>query len=233
MGSVFTDDGKMLKPGYPNLIQVFSCEKISDTTFRIKTGRNVIKYLKSGDRLAIIARYNGRPVYSAASCYQVSFIGNVSYAGPAGGFSSRSSMINVIDCPVLKKDGRLVSQNADCVHVLPFESGLWIEGNTFCGQMDDAINIKTALIAVDARLAAGKFRVKGSFKAGDSLRLYNPRTGEMKGWYEVKSVERITGGMAEMELTEDVAGSVMTGQDKCSDMFFNDNCGNIVIDGNN
>ena len=232
-GSVFTDDGKMLKPGYPNLIQVFSCEKISDRTFRIKTGRNVIKYLKSGDRLAIIARYNGRPVYSAASCYQVSFIGNVSYAGPAGGFSSRSSMINVIDCSVLKKDGRLVSQNADCVHVLPFESGPWIEGNTFCGQMDDAINIKTALIAVDTRLAAGKFRVKGSFEAGDSLRLYNPRTGEMKGWYEVKSVERITGGMAEMELTEDVAGSVMTGRDKCSDMFFNDNCGNIVIDGNN
>ena len=117
--------------------------------------------------------------------------------------------------------------------ILPFESGPWIEGNTFCGQMDDAINIKTALIAVDTRLAAGKFRVKGSFEARDSLRLYNPRTGEMKGWYEVKSVERITGGMAEMELTEDVAGSVMTGRDKCSDMFFNDNCGNIVIDGNN
>ena len=221
-GSVFTPDGSMLKYGYPNLIQVYSYEKIADDTFRIKTGRNVIKYLSADDRMAVIARYNGRPTYSASNCFQLSFIGNTNYAGPAGSFASRSSMINVLGCSVLKKEGRLISQDADCTHITPSQYGPWIEGNVFCGQMDDAINIKTELVKIDSVVSADRFIVNSVPSAGDSLFLFNPREGVLIGRYVVRSVNPDGRNRSLIELSEAVSGEVMAGADKCCDMFFND-----------
>lgn len=225
-GSAITSDCKMLKEDYPNLIPFNDSKKLSDGLFRVKTGNNVMDFLDKGDRVAFIARYNGRPTYSVSESFQISFINNINYAGPAGGFASRGSMINVMDCSVLKKPGRLISQNADCMHVLPFKYGPWIEGNVFSGQMDDAINIKTELIRINSRFSANSFLVSGSPKVGDNLRLYNPREGIMLGWYRIVAVEEDKDRMVKIMLDREVEADVICGSDKTSDMFFNDDKSN-------
>ena len=176
-GSLFREDGSMLKDAAPNLVQVFSVRRLDNGAFRIETGNNVIRQLRENDRLAIIARYNGRSSYRMVDSWQISLIDLVNCAGPAGGFSSAKSMINVLGCSVEKRPGRLISQNADCIHVTPAEFGLWIEGCLFEGQQDDAINIKTELIHIEDHPAPERFVVSGTLQTGDSLRLFAPVEG--------------------------------------------------------
>lgn len=225
-GSVFEEDGSCLKAGMPNLVPVLKISDIGDGSFRVVTTPPVASMLVSGDRIAIIARYNGLSTYSVTDSRQISFVDDTNYAGPAGGFSSRNSMVNVIGCRVIKKLGRLISQNADCVHVVPARYGPWIEGCTFEGQQDDAVNIKTELLHIVSRSAPDRFLVTGVPLAGDRLRLFEPVKGEMLGWFNVVSVERKTGNLCEIVTDAGFDGELVCGKDKACAMFFNDSKAN-------
>ena len=225
-GSLFREDGSMLKDAAPNLVQVYSVQRLDDGAFRISTGNNVIRELRENDRLAIIARYNGRSSYRIVDSWQISLIDLVNYAGPAGGFSSAKSMINVLDCAVEKLPGRLISQNADCVHVTPAEFGPWIEGCRFEGQQDDAINIKTELLHIEGHQTPERFVVSGTLQTGDSLRLFAPVEGDMLGWFKVTSVRRLGGSRSEITVTPGYEGALTCGKGKECHMFFNDNRAN-------
>lgn len=225
-GSLFREDGSMLKDAAPNLVQVFSVRRLDNGAFRIETGNNVIRQLRENDRLAIIARYNGRSSYRMVDSWQISLIDLVNCAGPAGGFSSAKSMINVLGCSVEKRPGRLISQNADCIHVTPAEFGPWIEGCLFEGQQDDAINIKTELIHIEDHPAPERFVVSGTLQTGDSLRLFAPVEGDMLGWFKVTSVRRLGGPRSEITVTPGYEGALTCGKGKECHMFFNDNRAN-------
>lgn len=225
-GSLFQEDGSMLKDGVSNLVQVFSVKQLDNGAFRIATGNNVIRQLHENDRLAIIARYNGRSSYRIVDSWQISLIDLVNHAGPAGGFSSVKSMINVLGCSVEKRPGRLISQNADCIHVTPAEFGPWIEGCLFEGQQDDAINIKTELVRIEAHPTPDRFVVSGTLQAGDSLRLYAPVEGDMLGWFKVTSVRRLGGPRSQITVTPGYDGALTCGRGKECHMFFNDNRAN-------
>lgn len=225
-GSLFREDGSMLKDAAPNLVQVFSVRRLDNGAFRIETGNNVIRQLRENDRLAIIARYNGRSSYRMVDSWQISLIDLVNCAGPAGGFSSAKSMINVLGCSVKKRPGRLISQNADCIHVTPAEFGPWIEGCLFEGQQDDAINIKTELIHIEGHPAPERFVVSGTLQTGDSLRLFAPVEGDMLGWFKVTSVHRLGGPRSEITMTPGYEGALTCGKGKEGHMFFNDNRAN-------
>lgn len=225
-GSLFREDGSMLKDSVPNLVQVFSVRRLDNGAFRIETGNNTIRQLRDNDRLAIIARYNGRSTYRMVDSRQISLIDLINYAGPAGSFSSAKSMINVLDCSVERRSGRLVSQNADCIHVTPAEFGPWIEGCRFEGQQDDAINIKTELIHIKGHPAPDRFVVSGTLHTGDSLRLFAPVEGDMLGWFKVTSVRRLEGPRSEITVTPGYEGTLTCGKDKECHMFFNDNRAN-------
>jgi hypothetical protein len=220
-GTLYDKNRKTLKNNAPNLIPVKSIEKSNiASSFQITTTPSVIQYIEKGDPFAIIARYNGRSTYKVKSCYQITFMNNTNFAGPAGGFGLReSSNINILNCNVLRKEGRLISQNADCVHVTPGYIGPWIENCIFEGQMDDAINIKTELSYILAVLGKNEFLVSADLQQGDSLSLFNPREGILIGICKVIKSSR--SGERTIIQTDKEFSSLNVGTGKDKDMFFN------------
>ncbi|GHU98449.1 alpha-1,3-galactosidase B [Bacteroidia bacterium] len=235
--SVLTDNGGVitLKRGGPNLVPAQSISEGSDKgVFRIKTSAAAANGIARGDLYALIARYNGRPAFSTLRCRQVTLMENTCYAGPAGGFAiGGSSEIGIIRCNVLRKPGRYISQNADCVHVTPGAIGPWIEGCVFEGQMDDAINLKTEMVNIIEARGPDRFLVTGAVEEGDSLSLFNPREGVLIGRCVVTSAVKEKAG-AEIRVSQKFEGIRAGAKDRQADMFFNDNRSNesFVIRGN-
>ena len=224
-GSLFEQDGKNLKHAANNLIAVTDIKRISNKEFKIVTKKHNLDDLCEGDRFVIIARRNGNPTYSIRNSFQISLIDNINYAGPAGGFASGNSMINVINCSILRKPGRLISQNADCIHVVPSIYGPWIENCTFEGQQDDAINIKTELIYIDKQIDEKSFIVSGKVNKGDNLKLFDPIKGTLEGTYTVKDME-VKSNKAHIKLNKKVKVTTRCGHSKDKHMFFNDDISN-------
>jgi len=233
--SVFENgpSGITLKRGANNLIPFRQCEKLGGNTYSVLTSAEAAGSLAPGDMYALIARYNGRPTYSANNCENVTFMECTNYAGPAGGFGIQNSPgCNVIKCNILRKPGRYISQDADCIHVTPSPLGPWIENCTFEGQMDDAINIKTELVYILEARSQNEFVVSGEIAKGDSLLLFNPREGALIGrcavlWIKGERNNKVI-------TTSEKFTGLKTGKDKSCDMFFNDNRSNesFVIRGN-
>ncbi len=226
-GSVLSDgDTIRLKREANNLVPVKETQAAGPDHFRFKTSTKVAQQLAPGDLFILIARYNGRPTYSISGCRSITLRDNINYAGPAGSFGiGNSSAINVLRCSVLRKPGRYISQNADCVHVTPGSIGPWIEDCTFEGQMDDAINIKTALIRILRTEGDDQFEVSGDVSLGDSLSLFNPREGILLGRCCIEQIEPLGKGQYLIRVDRAFSGLHLT-QGKDSDMFFNDNRSN-------
>lgn len=220
-GTLYDKSRKTLKNLAPNLIPVKNIEKLNIAgSFQITTTPNVIQYIEKGDPFAIIARYNGRPTYDVNFCYQLTFMNNTNFAGPAGGFGLKeSSSISILDCKVQRKEGRLISQDADCVHVTPGYVGPWIENCLFEGQMDDAINIKTELSYILEVLGKNEFLVSANLQQGDMLSLFNPREGILIG--RCKVIKSSRSGKGTIIQTDREFSSLNVGREKDKDMFFN------------
>ena len=235
--SVLTESGGVttLKRGSLNLIPAQRITGEEDRgIFSIKTSPAAVKEVAEGNLYALIARYNGRPAFSIQRCERITFMDNTCYAGPAGGFAiGNSPEINMLRCNVLRKPGRYISQNADCVHVTPSTIGPWIEGCIFEGQMDDAINLKTEMLNILEVREPERFLVSGNVAKGDSLSLFNPREGRLIGRCKVLLAVKEKAN-TEITISRKFEGIKAGGKDKEADMFFNDNRSNesFVIRGN-
>lgn len=225
-GVVFDDTPELtLKKGGLNLIPTKNIKAQGGSTFRASTTKGAAKTIAPGDKFAFTARYNGRSSFQNVRCEQFCFIGVRLYAGPAGGFGMRDcSGVNVLECSVLRKPGRYLSQNADCVHVVPGKIGPWIEGCVFEGQMDDAINLKTEMLTISQIISPSEYIVRGKVEKGDSLTLFNPRAGSLLGKCRVESVTPAKKNSLIKVSTDFPDVSVTSGKE--SDMFFNDNRSN-------
>lgn len=216
------NNNRILKDKAPNLIPI---KEISHTDknnlFCITTTKNVINQIAENDPFAIIARYNGRPTYSINHCQRITFTDNIQYSGPAGSFGIReSAAIGIINCQIKQKSDRLISQNADCIHVTPGYEGPWIENCLFEGQMDDAINIKTELVYILRRISDNEFIVSNKLKKGDKLSLFNPRKGILIGTCNI-----IESNKNHIKIDK-VFPPLEIGKGKDKDMFFNDSKSN-------
>lgn len=215
-----------LKKKSVNLVAIRNISTlIPEKLFRITTQRNAIEDLEFNDPFAIIARYNGRATYNTTRSQRITFLNNTNYAGPAGGFSSRDSdELAYVNCRIIQKEGRLISQNADCMHVLPGRIGPWVEHCLFEGQMDDAINLKTELVYIKEVIAPNQFVVTSQLSMNDKLALFNPREGVLIGECAVLRIVKHAAGY--LITTDKDFDNLRTGTDKTSDMFFNMNKSN-------
>ena len=219
------NNDRLLKDKAPNLIPVREVHNLNNGSFRIVTTQNVIEQIEVEDPFAMIARYNGRPTFSVNQCHRVTFADNVHYAGPAGSFGLRESTgISIINCKIQQKDDRLISQNADCVHVTPAYEGPWVENCLFEGQMDDAINIKTELIYILEKFSGSQFLVSSVLRVNDELSLFNPREGRLIGTCKVlEAIPSDNGCRIKIDTNFE---SLKIGRDKTKDMFFNNSKSN-------
>lgn len=232
-GILFDKKNQTLKDSALNLIQAKSIIPLSETKFKVYTMPHAISSVGMGDSFAIIARYNGRSTYAVDQCVNILFSDNVHYAGPAGSFGLReSSGIQIERCNVIRKSGRLISQNADCVHVTPGKRGPEIRGCIFEGQMDDAINIKTQLLYIDSIINKYECLLSGVVNKGDTLDLFDPRTGNLIDSLIVLSVQK-NGGKTRAKFEKSLP-EIQTGRGKDKDMFFNRSMSNqgFVIQNN-
>lgn len=219
----------MLKNGAKNLIPFRDVggkrwEKLSDGTYRVYVVPNYYA-LQIGDPMVVIGRYNGRPSFTITDCERVTFDGNTLYAGPAGGYGIKQSPeTNIVNARILCKEGRLLSQNADCVHANASRIGPWIESCIFEGQCDDAINLKTQMLKILQAVSANTFLLSDEPRLADVLCLFNPRDGELLGEARVLSAVSVSGGML-VKLDKNFSG-LRIGDTADCDMFFNDYCSN-------
>lgn len=220
---------QMLKSGTRNLIPFREVggkrwEKLSDGTYRIYVVPNYYA-LQAGDPMAVIGRYNGRPTFTVSDCEQLTFDGNTLYAGPAGGYGLKQSPeVNIVNARILYRDGRLLSQNADCVHANASTIGPWIESCIFEGQCDDAVNLKTQMLKILQTVSADTYLLSDEPRLADVLRLFNPRDGELLGEARVLSAVSTPGGCL-VKLDKSFSG-LQVGETADCDMFFNDYCSN-------
>ena len=222
-------DPRMLKPRARNLIPFREVggkrwEKLADGTYRINVVPNYYA-LQAGDPMVVIGRYNGRPTFTVADCERVTFDGNTLYAGPAGGHGiSRSPEVAIINTRIQYREGRLLSQNADCVHANASKIGPWIESCVFEGQCDDAVNLKTQMLKILQAVSADTYLLSDEPQLADVLWLFNPRDGELLGQARMLSVVSALGGCL-VKLDKSFS-SLRVGETADCDMFFNDYCSN-------
>lgn len=230
---VLFDEYKKLKTSAHNLIPTRVITRIRTGVYLVKTQPHVMKSLESGDKFAIIARYNGRPTYAINDCKDISFTNNTHYAGPAGSFGLKeSSDIRIEGCNVKLKKGRRISQNADCIHVTPGRVGPTIRNCLFEGQMDDAINIKTQLLYIDEIVGPGLCLVSGRVIKGDTLDLFDPVSGRLIDSMIVMAA-KVRGRNTLIEVNNEMP-AIRIGRGKDKDMFFNRSMSNkgFIIENN-
>jgi hypothetical protein len=120
-----------------------SVVQISDTVFEVSYRRSLPASLSVGDAWYQATRINDNGNFGVFRNDGFITISNVtSYAGPAAFVHGQGNHeVNVLDSRVNLKDGRLVSVLGDGVHASRNEVGVWVEGSTFVGLSDDAMNI--------------------------------------------------------------------------------------------
>ncbi|MBL8993688.1 MAG: hypothetical protein JNM63_10130, partial [Spirochaetia bacterium] len=107
------------------------------------------------------------------------------YTSPNTVFSGvRVSEYNVLYCKLLRKNGRLLTSNADTLTVFSYgRAGLWVEGCHFESALDDVMQPEGFKCAIDSLVDDHRLKVRGlkleavpdAVLPGDTLLLFNAR----------------------------------------------------------
>lgn len=111
---------------------------------RSTNGRRPLGGLVAGQRLAIIARYNGVSSFFVRASAFTTLDGVTVYSAPAGAFISWTSYdSHFLNCRILPRpgSGRLLSSNGDGIHVNSDIIGPVVKNCEFTRMYDDAVNI--------------------------------------------------------------------------------------------
>jgi hypothetical protein len=225
-----------LKDGAQNLFGSKDFTDLGNRVFRIKfQNAGLTRFVEVGDPYVHIARSNGVTIFKSAGSKNITYLNNTNYASPAGSYNANNMQEwNIIGGKIKLKPGRLHSANADCVHVNGGEIGPWIENCMFEGYSDDAVNMKAFKIVILKQLSPTEIVVKQSVKKGDVLRIFNPRDGVLIGDYVVANNKPNKGDGMEITLNKPLEVKLKTGENKLSDVIYQDNKCNesFVIRGN-
>ncbi len=136
------NDFRRTKPGQPHVISVRKFEHVSGRKFRVfNWSPHEFENVEMGDPFWYVARENQHNLFFVDQNTDLTVMDVTAYASPAvfvgGGFNTR---INILDCNVLLKPGRMISANADLGNFFCNRVGPWIEGCRFEGCIDDFIN---------------------------------------------------------------------------------------------
>lgn len=170
-------------------------------SFKVEfSGHSSMQTIQSNDFWCMVSRWNGSSVYSAGSCYQVTFFQLTNYTGAAANFEATyTPLVNEINCtvgigppPAGAMRGRIKSSNADGGYFGSSRIGPWVQGCNFTGLSDDVANAYTEPFVVTNAPAAptntfslwnynggGKptALAAGEVELGDQLLFFNAYTG--------------------------------------------------------
>lgn len=148
--------------------------------------------LKPGDRFIHMARNYAQAV-AAKNCDELLWENITILASPGLAFYPRGTSHHTIrDCHVAVKAGRIFSTNADGIHMRGSRGHVLIEGCSFEGMADDAINVHSSAMSVQEVPAPNQVRVKKhtfSVRPGDELMMIHPENAAVLGTNTVVSVE--------------------------------------------
>lgn len=181
---------------YTNVVQTNT-----SGAFKVQfAGHSSMQTIQSNDFWCMVSRWNGSSVYSAGSCYQLTFLQLTNYAGAAANFEATyTALVNEINCtvaigppPAGATRGRIKSSNADGGYFGSSRIGPWVQGCNFTGLSDDVANAYTEpFVITNAPTAAtNTFFLwnynnggqptalsAGELEIGDQLLFFNAYTG--------------------------------------------------------
>lgn len=188
-----------------------------DGTFTVTFGN--VTALAAGQHIALDARDSH--LFNVAQTTQLTFSGVTAYASPQMGFvGDYNDQLNVIGSNIVIKpgSGRLMSTNADGIHLPDSRGGVWIENSVLQGQCDDAVNSLPYAFAVTANPSSRNFTVMqvssdgGSrynsstkqFAVGDHVTFFDMVNGVVLGRAKVTAVTFSTN--VTITIDQDIAG---------------------------
>lgn len=149
--------------------------------------------MKPGDRFVYMPRTYGSAV-GIQHCENTEVNRVTIFASPGLCFFPYLSRgVSLIDCHVDVRGSRLLSANADGVHARGLRGDLLIEGCSFEGMADDAINIHSSAIVVREVLSPQEVSVEPhsyTVLPGDTLVAYSAESMGSKGQATVAAVEK-------------------------------------------
>lgn len=218
-GMVIDSTSKLIKTGARNLFPYRGWTHISGNTFRIQQPSNYLPQIDVGDYFVQIARNNGKTIFRTSAGKNVTYLNITSYASPAGSYNGNDNYeFNIINCKIIPKPGRLISANADCIHITGSYFGPWIEGCLFEGHCDDVMNLKHASRTILSVEGPKVLTVKHEVDLTDVLNIYNPRDGVLLGTFSVTNAVRVEDNVFRITLSGEHNVTVTGGHqtaDKC------------------
>jgi hypothetical protein len=147
--------------------------------------------LNVGARFIHMARNYAQAV-AAKNCDQILWENITVYASPGLAFYPHITSHHTIrDCHVRMKEGRIFSTNADGIHMRGSRGHVLIDGCSFEGMADDAINVHSSAMSVQEQPAPNQVLVKKhtySVRPGDELVIVRSAVAEILGTAVVQSV---------------------------------------------
>jgi len=202
-GNVYVETGR-LKSSANDYFTATSYEKIGETTYLVTTNRSFLtpEFIDVGDRIVLNTRWGGGSVFELLhSKGDITIRECTVYAHVGCGIMATygTGALTVDNFNILRKPGtdRMISTNADGIHVQGLLGPATITNCTFEGMMDDGINFyqyPIAISSVNSGTNIVLYHAQYTVTAGETLYFYNAETGTYKGCANVLSSEKTAGG---------------------------------------
>lgn len=241
-GLIFDPAERHLKAGASDHMFLDTWERVDGRAWRIRLRPSEVSKLSRlvpGDRFVLLARVGP----GGAICFVAGrecLVDNVTvYAAPGLTISLLSSdAITIRNCGIRFLEGtdRLLASDGDGVHVQQNLRGPTIEGCTFEGMADDAVNLYSIPSVVVGAPAPNELLVRGggAIEAGDTLQVFDSVMGALRAELNATSVTDLPDGIRRVALDGAVEGPRVGTTHTDSDTIFNlTRCGaGYVIRGN-
>ena len=241
-GMIFDPVNRRLKRSAPDFIFIDRWKQTEEGLWRmypVGDQKNRLDSMAKGDRFVHMARHsNGAAVFFWRS-KQCATRNVTVYASPSLATAVVGSEDVVVEkLTVTWRPGtdRLLSTDADGAHCQQNLSGPTIEGCLFEGMADDSVNtyyppnlVRKVLNDRELEITQG-----GEIREGDTVQVFDPLEGRVKGNAKVLEVEGLPGGVRKLLLDAPIRDMVAGDDSRSADSIYNlDRCGKGFVVRNN
>lgn len=202
--------------------------------------RSLVQYFEPGDRFVYTLNSSSSALVFATNSEALTFYQITDYASVRHYFTFSCSLINVLHCRMVMKEGRWFQGTADGVHCRGNKIGPWIEGVEINGIGDDGVALYSrpmTVASVPASEGGNRLILKGdnfSAEPGDEVTFFHPQTGKVLLETKVKRVQP-AGGNWDVEFEVPVPAALSIGGKMVDeDQIWNrsKSCGDFVVRNN-
>ncbi|MFB9754545.1 right-handed parallel beta-helix repeat-containing protein [Paenibacillus hodogayensis] len=197
------DNPYWMKPTARDYTVVQSWNRLDPQTYRLTVPSNMISRLgpgelEAGDTFVLITRDHGNNIFRVEDSQDFAVQDSTVYTSPGTTvLAYYSDEIAINQLQVIRKPGsdRMITTNADGIHVQASRTGPVIENSVFEGMLDDAINIYSLPIVISRVISDTEVEVTvGRLpRTGDLMQAFDPVNGVIKGTAAILSVQPVSG----------------------------------------